>query len=135
MDAVGLASSIISFIGFAHHLIRGSYEVYKSSTGATEEYDHAARVVGDLKKVAGRLQTTSQHPIDVDLVELSKACYVLSEDLTRLLQRFLPHGPGRWPAFVAACRVLRKQKDVVVLENRLDSYRQQISQRLIFLLL
>lgn len=135
MDAVGLASSVISFIEFALKLIRGSYEVYKSSTGATVEHDHTTRIVEDLKKVAAQLRHKLQGPGDEELSELAEACYGLSDDLTQLLLRFLPKKPGRWPAFVAACRILRKQKEVEVLESRLDRYRQQISQRLIVLLL
>lgn len=136
MDAVGLASSIISFIGVAQKVIRGSFEVYTSSTGLTEEHDHTARVVGDLKQIAFKLKASQKEDHnDPELVQLARACYDLSVALTQLLERFLPKGPGRWPAFIAACRMLRKQKETLELEARLDRYRQQISQRLIFLLL
>lgn len=135
MDAVGLASSIISFIGVAHKLIRGAYEVYNSSEGLTEEYDFTERVVKDLTQVSARLKAPHGEPHDQELVQLAEACYDLSGKLTHLLQKLLPKGPGRWPAFVAACRVLRKHEEVAELEVRLDRYRQQISQRLIFLLL
>lgn len=135
MDAVGLASSVISFIQFALKLIRGSYEVYQSSSGATADHDHTTRVVEDLKNVAAKLRVKSQDARDAELNELAEACHGLSDELMKLLLRFLPKKPGRWPAFVAACRILRKQKEAEVLESRLDRYRQQISQRLIFLLL
>lgn len=135
MDAVGLASSIISFIDLASKIVRGSYEVYKSSTGSTAENDHTARVVGDLRRVAGTLKQNTEATGDEELAALSRSCYDLSGELIDLLQRFLPKGPGRWQAFTAACLVFRKQKDVKVLEERLDRYRQQISQRLILLLL
>lgn len=134
MDAVGLASSIISFIGVAHKLIRGAYEIYHSSA-LTEEHDHTARVVKDLRQISAKLKVHDGELYDQELVQLAEACYDLSENLTQILQRFLPKGPGRWPAFIAACGALRKQKEVVELEVRLDRYRQQISQRLIFLLL
>lgn len=135
MDAVGLASSIISFIGVAHKLIRGAYEVYFSSTGLTEEHDHAARVVEDLRQVSAKLKVTHSEIRDEELIQRAEACYDLSDKLTQLLQRFLPKGPSRWSAFVAACGILRKQKEVLDLEARLDRYRQQTSQPLIFLLL
>lgn len=135
MDAIGLASSIISFIEVAHKIVRGSYEVYKSSTGTTEEHDHTARVVGDLSRVAEHLKRHPGNTNDEQLLRLSEGCFELSGDLKRLLEKFLPKGPGPWQAFTAACRILRKQKDAVALEGRLDRYRQQISQRLILLLL
>lgn len=135
MDAVGLASSIITFIDVAYKIVHGSYEVYKSSTGATEENDHTALVVGDLRRVAHRINQQPQRTNDAELCRLSESCFELSADLIRLLERFLPKGPGRWQSFTAACRTFRKQKEVGVLERRLDQYRQQISQRLVLLLL
>lgn len=135
MDAVGLASSIISFIEVANKIVRGSYEVYKSSTGATEENDHTALVVGDLRRVTHSLSQHAESTNDEELRRLSTSCFELSGDLMCLLERFLPQGRGKWQSFTAACRVLRKQKEVGVMEGRLDRYRQQISQRLLLLLL
>lgn len=135
MDAVGLASSIITFIDVAGKILRGAYEVYKSSSGATEEHDHTARVVGDLRAVARSLTKRTHDINDPQLIELSEACHELSLELINLLNRFLPKGPGPWQSFRAACRIMRQEKEVGALEQRLDRYRQQISQRLIVLLL
>lgn len=144
MDAVGLASSILSFIEVAHKIISGAYEVHKSSTGATRDHDHAARVLGDLDRVAegllrrqqraGRAASNNQDD-DEQLLGLSKGCLGLAGDLRRLLDTFLPKGPGPWQAFRAAFRSFRKQEEAAAMEARLDRYRQQISQRLILLLL
>lgn len=135
MDAVGLASSIISFIEVASKIIRGSYEVYTSSTGATEEKDHTGLVIRDLRAVAAALDRNQDTHNDEQLRELSRKCFELSGDLVRLLERFLPKSPGPWQSFKAACLILRKQKQTVALETRLDRYRLQISQRLTLLLL
>lgn len=141
MDAVGLASSILSFIEVAHKIISGAYEVHKSSTGATKDHDHAARVLGDIDRVTEGLLRRQQragraaNDDDEQLLELSKGCLELAGDLRRLLDTFLPKGPGPWQAFRAACRSFRKQEEATAMETRLDRYRQQISQRLILLLL
>lgn len=136
MDAVGLASSILSFIEVAHKIVSGSYEIYKSSTGLTKDHDHTARVLHDLGRVAHDLQRPpGKGPNDEQLLELAGGCLELSEDLKRLLDQFLPKGPGPWQAFKAACRSLGNQKEAAAMEIRLDRYRQQISQRLILLLL
>lgn len=135
MDAVGLASSIISFIGVAHKIVSGSYEVYKSSTGATKEHDHTARVLEELSQAAKDLQ---QYPgktnDDEGLRRLSEGCLELCGDLKELLGKLLPKGPSGWQAFTAACHSLRRQNEVAALEDRLDRYRQQITQRLLILL-
>lgn len=135
MDAAGLASSIITFIDVAYKIIRESYDVHKSANGATEENDHASLVVNDLKKVAADLKSHPQTKNDKDLLRISTQCYELSRELLQLLDRFLPKGPRKWQSFVAACHILRHQKETASIEKRLDQYRQQIVGRLLWLLL
>lgn len=134
MDAVGLASSIISFIDVAYKIVSGSCEIYKSSTGGTKEHDHTARVLEDLSQVAEGLRQYPGQNNDEGLRRLSEGCLELCRDLKTLLVKLLPKGPSGWQAFVAACRSLRKQNEVAAMEARLDRYRQQITQRLSLLL-
>ena len=135
MDVAGLASSIIAFIDVAYRIIHGSYEIYKSANGANENNDHASLIVGDLRKVAADLKNHPEETNDRDLLNLSNKCYELSGELLQLLESFLPKGPRKWESFVAACRILRKQKEAASIETRLDRYRQQTAERLLWLLL
>lgn len=136
MEAVGLASSILTFIDVAYKILHGSYKVYKSSNGSTEENTHISEVVGDLSRVSISLGTNQQGLCDPDLVELSLRCSTLSEKLLELLKSFVPEDPSKKrQSFVAAWRIFRKQEEAVAMEKRLDQYRQQITLRLILLLL
>ncbi|KAI3394054.1 hypothetical protein diail_3273 [Diaporthe ilicicola] len=134
MEAVGLASSIITFIDVAIKIVRGAHEVYTSADGATRGNDHTGVVIRDLQRVTADLRSHPQSSNDQELVILSNKCHKLSDELLQLLHDFLPKTPGKWQSFVAACRTLRKQKEVAAIEASLDRYRQQISQRLLWLL-
>ncbi|KAJ0117532.1 hypothetical protein J7T55_003950 [Diaporthe amygdali] len=134
MEAIGLASSIVAFIDVAFKIVRGTHEVYTSVNGATQINDHTGVVVGDLQRVTAELRSHPQSSNDLDLVELASKCQELSDELLQLLHKFLPKTPGKWQSFVATCRILRKQKEAASMEARLDRYRQQISERLLWLL-
>lgn len=135
MDAASLASSIITFIDVAYRIIRGSYDIYNSAAGATEDNEHASLIVDDLRRVAADLRNHPEETNDRDLIKLSTKCYELSGELVQLLESFLPKGPRKWEGLAAACRVIRKQKEAASIELRLDKYRQQIAERLLWLLM
>ena len=50
MEAVGLASGIITFIDISYKIVRGSYEIYTSATGATTDNVHVGTVAEDLER-------------------------------------------------------------------------------------
>lgn len=135
MEAIGLASSIITFIDVAYKIVCGAHEVYISQDGATRNNDHTGVVISDLQRVTADMRAHQLISTDPDLVTLSNKCHDLSGELLQLLHKFLPKAPGKWQSFVAACRILMKQKEAASMEASLDQYRQQISERLIWLLL
>jgi len=135
MEYVGLASSILTFIDVAAKIVRGTYEIHSSVSGATQGNIHIAAVAEDLQKVSQGLYTLPEAKNDAELVAVAKDCVALSRDLLRELDGLEKKHGGVWQSFAKACAVLRKQKGVVAMENRLDKYRQQIQLRLSFLLL
>lgn len=135
MEAIGLASSIITFIDVAYKIVQGAHEVYISQDGAIKSNDHTGVVVSDLQRVTADLRANQLSSADHELITLSNKCHDLSGELLQLLHKFLPKTPGKWQSFVAACRILRKQKEAASMEASLDRYRQQIAERLLWLLL
>jgi hypothetical protein len=134
MEAIGLASGIITFIDVSYKIVRGTYEIYSSATGATEENIHIAAVAEDLKSATEVLQDDPEGVDDHELLELSKKCCALSQDLSELLRKLQADDKSRLQSFKVAWRSVRKQKDVSSIEKRLDTYRQQIILRLNLLL-
>lgn len=135
MEAVGLASSILTFIDIATKIVRGTYQIHSSVSGSTQENVHIAAVVGDLEKAARALDTNSEIKCDPELMRTLKDCQGLSHELLEELDKLKKKHGGVWESFAKAWVVLIKQKNVTSMMNRLDKYRQQIQFRMISLLL
>ncbi|KAI0123648.1 hypothetical protein BJ170DRAFT_697458 [Xylariales sp. AK1849] len=55
ITAVGFAAGILNFIEFSSTLVRGTYDLYHSTTGTTAENDHISKVLADLQEVSKEL--------------------------------------------------------------------------------
>lgn len=134
MEAVGLASSIITFIDVAYKVVRGAYEIHDSAAGATEENVHIAVVIDDLERTTAELNADPRMIADPELISLAQRCQGISADLVGRLKGLQSKSKNPLQSVAAAVRILRKQKDINAIEKRLDKYRQQIILRLILLL-
>ncbi|OHE92815.1 hypothetical protein CORC01_11893 [Colletotrichum orchidophilum] len=126
MEAAGLASSILTFIDISYKIAKGTYEIYKSATGATAENAHVSNVITDLQRATAELGPSSNERHDPELAHLSEQCRGLSNDLLKLLARLERREKKLLQSFKAAVVGARKQKDIASIERRLDQYRQQI---------
>ncbi|KAL2869556.1 uncharacterized protein BJX67DRAFT_379106 [Aspergillus lucknowensis] len=59
LEAIGLASNIITFINFSYELVTGAWDVYKSGAGATSQNAALGTIVADLEDVSRGLQQQS----------------------------------------------------------------------------
>ncbi len=131
VEAVGLASSILTFLDVGYKVIRSAHEIYSSTTGATEENTHILSIVTDLEGVSVNLETHHLVKNDPDLVKLSKDCQALSKDLLKLLESLKPKSDSKLHSVKAAWSVMRSRKDVQSIEKRLGEYREQITLHLL----
>lgn len=134
MEAVGLASSILTFIDISYKVLRGTYEIHNAVSGATSENTHISVVTRDLEEVTDKLNVDPRKLGDPKLIEISKKCHALSQDLSKLLRKLQAKDDSRRESFKAAWAVMRKQSDVKKLEERLDRYRSEIELRLLSLI-
>ena len=138
MEAVGFASAILTFVEFSAKIIAGSYEVYSSATGTTDENADLRRVTEDLQlltqrlTVPGNVDPTGENAI---LAELGKNCREISSDLIAMLKTLQTQkSNSKTESLRVALRSLRKRKDVESLEKRLGLYRRQIIDRMIVMM-
>ena len=133
VTAIGFAASILTFIDFSWNVVTGTYEVYKSTSGATIENASIAAVISDLRGVTESLGT------DVDastkhgkaLLQLAKNCSALSDDLSKILKKLQVTGKNKtWQSLKVKLASMRREKEVVSIGRRLDEYRSQIVLRL-----
>lgn len=132
MTAIGLASSIVSFVGFSIDLVSGTCEVYKSLTGTTTANAHVDDIVQDLEKASATLLVRKRHGGDEQAIEqavldLGEKCHRKCIELVVVLQKLKVKDPKTvWVSFRAAWLSRRKNKDIAQLHNDLRDYRAEI---------
>jgi hypothetical protein len=137
VTALNLASSILSFVDYATKIVIGTYEVYKSVSGTTEENAHIDTVIGDLREATYDLDSNlvgkTKH--EKALKELASKCETLSDELSRLLKKLAVSGDhSTWKSLKVKIKSMRKEKEVAGMEKRLGEYRSEILLRLTLIL-
>ncbi len=132
ITAIGLASAILSFVDYAHKIVTGATELYKSATGATEENTHTNTIVGDLSDAAADLTDLGGNTKHTRaLNDIAAKCRKLSDDLLQLLNTLTVSGDRTtWKALKVAIRNKRKEGKVTGMVAQLDKYRSQVLLRL-----
>lgn len=137
MDVVGLVSSIITFVDFSWSIVRGTYDVYSSASGATEENVHIGNVIEDLRDVTGKMSIDfpghDQH--EKALRELGQQCHALSSDLAVILRKLTTKRRSGLQSLNIMLRSLMKEQEVRGIEKRLGEYRGQMILRLNLILM
>jgi hypothetical protein len=138
VTAVGFAASILNFIDFSWNLVQGTYEVYKSGSGATAENAQISTILEDLQEVTEGLHSDLKvgSKYAKQLSKLAKNCLDLSRDLTKILEKLrVKERNSSWQAVKVAWLSMRKEKEVASIEKRLGDYRSEIILRLNMMLL
>lgn len=137
MDIAGLVSSIITFVDFSWSIVRGTYDVHRSASGATEENVHVGNVIEDLRDITGKMsmEVSGQNKHEKALLELGQHCHELSSDLTDLLRKLLAKRRSGLQSLNIMFRSLLKEQEVQAIEKRLGEYRGQMILRLNLILL
>lgn len=137
MDVAGLVSSIITFVDFSWTIVRGTYDIHSSTTGATEENVHIGNVLQDLQAVTGKMRRDipGQNVHEKALLELESQCRGLSNDLAAILQKLTTRRRSGLQSLNVMLRSLIKEKEVREIQKRLGEYRGQMILRLNLILL
>lgn len=132
LSAIGLVSSVITFIDFGYDLISGAREIRASATGTTTANEHVEFLTTRMEAVAMDLAAarSSQRGMSADtqrLTELADRCLGLSSDLKRLLDKLRANDPRSMRrALISIAQNIRKRDSKSDLETRLDQCRQQL---------
>jgi hypothetical protein len=133
ITAVGFAASIVSLVDFCCNVVKGSYEIYRSESGAPLEHAHIGTVLDDLDGVARTLQAN----VELDsahsepLNSLASDCLAASTELSDLLKDIRrKEGNRAWRSLQAEWRTMRNEGALAALEQRLNSLRLELLLRL-----
>jgi hypothetical protein len=134
LSALALSGNVLQFIDSASKLISEARLIYQSASGTTAGNRDAMAVYNDFRAAAAGL-LASRRADDSAVVSLAQNCQDLSDELVQRLRSFQATAPGsRRESLRVAWRALRDKGELESLEKRLDSYRQELVTRIIFLI-
>lgn len=138
VSAIGLASSILTFIDIGYKVVAGTWET--AQTGRAPHTEHIDAVTHDLNNAVARFsKPVSPNASDPEkaLGEVSERCQTLSTELLALLGRFKVQvaEPGiSWDKVKVVIRRIRSDPKVQELQRTLAEYRSQILVHLVTIL-
>ncbi|POS72344.1 hypothetical protein DHEL01_v209263 [Diaporthe helianthi] len=128
ISAIGLVSSVITFIDFGYELISAAREVRASASGTTSANDHIEFLNTRMEAVASDLKVANSSPVasaDRRLTDLADKCLQLSNDLKKLLDKLRAKNPkSKRQVLSSIVKNVRKKDEKKELEARLDQCRQ-----------
>ena len=133
VSAMSFAATILQFVEFSYGLVKGSYDIYRSSTGQSADKAHLSVIVDDLKDVTTALQSDNKldGPHRGPLKKLAADCAAISRELSDILEDLKrKEGNKAWRSLEAKWKGLRKEKKMEDLEARLNSSRIELLIRL-----
>lgn len=138
LAAIGLAGNIVQFVDFGFKLSRDFKEIYQSAEGGKAKHLELEDVTTDLECLCQKLQNTTI-PATQDsgeLRDLARACAKLARELLAMLEKVKVNKERnpRLATFKQALKNIWKDKDISALEERLGRYREQLNQRLVYIL-
>jgi hypothetical protein len=138
LAAIGLAGNIVQFVDFGLKLSRDFKDLYQSAEGGKAKHLELEDVTTDLESLCQKLQeSTSLAPQDdEELRDLARGCAKLARELLAMLEKVKVNKERnpKLATFKQALKNIWKDKDISDLEQRLGRYREQLNQRLIYIL-
>lgn len=138
VSALSLAGNIFQVIDFAGKIVSESRQIYKSSVGASVGNAELRTVTQDLHTLSASLERPLHRANegclgdDGDIQQLVAASKAIAKELLNALEDLSVKGPNKkWQSFRQALRSVRKEKQIKDIERRLESYRSQITARLV----
>jgi len=127
---VGLASNVVQFIDAANGFVSFTHELYKS--GSLAENSEIEKKTIALEESLKKLQHGRNMDLDDKLKAMVEACFVLSADLTMLLEGLKPNKQKNHllQASSKSLKMMRKRGKIKDIERRLEKMRDAICSHL-----
>jgi len=133
LSALGLAGNVVAFVQFSAALIKGTYKIYKSPTGQSEELQDLESIYSKLADFSSRLgKSTVGDPENETaqagaLHQLADMCRSDCEQLLQIVGELKVNGNSRskpWQSFTKAMAEVWRSNDIANLQKRVASCEQ-----------
>jgi hypothetical protein len=136
ITALGLVSSVFSFISFGTSLVKGAIRIHESLDGNLDENRSREAIAAEMASFSTRLLPPDHSQLageERGLCILVTECRHLSVELVGLLRRIQPLDPkSKSQSLWSALRNKVNEKEKADLEQRLDHCRSQLDLQLTF---
>jgi hypothetical protein len=137
LTALSVAGTVVQFVDFGNKIVRGTYHIYKSATGALSVNEELEIITRDLADLATKLRrplqaehlstSRSHNTQQTALQGLCDECVRVAERLIARLESLKVQGKHRaWRSFQHAVKAAWAQKEVDELTTTLSKYRDSI---------
>lgn len=137
-SALSLAATIVQFVDFSSKLISDTAELYRSSKGSLARNIELSTIVTDLGAISSGLEVRGRsiaHACSNDeraIASLATQCKNLSSKLLDVLEDLSVKGSHKkWKSVSQALRSVWKESEIREIQKRLDSFRSQLTIRLV----
>ncbi|KAE8446593.1 hypothetical protein EG329_011786 [Mollisiaceae sp. DMI_Dod_QoI] len=129
LAAIGLVGNIVQFVDFTSKLVSKAREGYRSADGAFIENADLETVTADLLAVANKIKPQEVVRIrDTNFSNLCSSCTdVAGELLAALAKLKVQNGKSKWKSFRKALRSVWSKEEILEIEKRLSSFRDEIN--------
>jgi hypothetical protein len=127
VSAIGVASSVITFVQLAYSFLSTIYSVYDD--GQPVEHDTLGTISTHMRELSSQLiseKQSSQRQEDIAIVSLATQCHQLAADIARRLSKS-KGGKGKiMHSIKAAIKIICSKDDIARLQKSLDGCRAQL---------
>ncbi|KAI8654291.1 NACHT domain-containing protein [Fusarium sp. Ph1] len=130
VSAIGLASTIITFIDLGSKLLKGAKEIRDSANDSLEKNESREVIAEAMTEFVAKLKTPEPAQISPEqqkLCDLAVKCNDLSQRILELLNKIKPKNKKPLHVYRAAFQAWRKEDDIKVLEKSLSDCRSQLA--------
>lgn len=140
LTCIGLAGNIVQFLDFSIKVVSEGYQIYNSTTGASEENDETEFVISDFERVTERLGQSLRPPgtavplnqNEQQLDDLRVKCeQVAQELLTKLDKLKFKDKKTLLRSLGKALRHAWSKDDIDTIRRRLENLRDQLETRVL----
>lgn len=134
VTAIGLASSILTFIDVGVKVLQKANEIRNSQDNITKENRSRKTISDELKFAAARVKPLDDlqvTPEQESLRRVARECQVLSTKMLGILESIKPRKSHFISSLVGAAKVIRKQDDLEALDKELRDCRGRLTLSLV----
>jgi hypothetical protein len=127
--AISLVGNIVQFVDFSSKLVSKTVEGYRSADGAFVDNANVETVTDDLVALNERVNSNATLGVlNPALISLCSSCNDVAKELLGALAKLKVQGDkSKWKSFRKALRSVWSKEEILGIERRLSSFRDEIN--------